>query len=131
MFYWSQDERLEVLKALTHSINMSDDVDLKHLSVTCQHFTGADFKALLYNAQLEAIHDKAGVGDHDGTAGVVVHDDTVGGTTHDDTGAVLGPTEQQEGIYVTICHLKMKLYESRFLHLFYLYMYFILCKLNL
>ena len=33
------------------------DVDSKYFAETCEDFTGADFKALLYNAQLEAIHE--------------------------------------------------------------------------
>jgi len=33
-----------------------DDVDLNDLAAKCDNFTGADLKALLVNAQLEAIH---------------------------------------------------------------------------
>ena len=36
---------------------MATDVDLSALSEMCINFTGADLKALLYNAQLEAIHE--------------------------------------------------------------------------
>ena len=35
---------------------MSKDTDLAVISGMCENFTGADFKALLYNAQLAAIH---------------------------------------------------------------------------
>ena len=51
-----QDERLEILKALTRHMSLSEDTDLSQLAEMCEHFTGADFKALLYNAQLEAVH---------------------------------------------------------------------------
>ena len=36
---------------------MCDDVNLSALSEACVNFTGADMEALLYNAQLEAIHE--------------------------------------------------------------------------
>uniref|UniRef100_A0A672S9V6 Peroxisomal ATPase PEX1 n=1 Tax=Sinocyclocheilus grahami TaxID=75366 RepID=A0A672S9V6_SINGR len=48
--------RLEILKALTHSVPLAADVDLEQIAVATELFTGADLKALLYNAQLEAIH---------------------------------------------------------------------------
>ncbi|XP_022107036.1 peroxisome biogenesis factor 1-like isoform X2 [Acanthaster planci] len=50
------EERVEILQALSRKIPMMDDVDLRSIALKCEHFTGADFKALLYNAQLEAIH---------------------------------------------------------------------------
>nr|XP_033787031.1 peroxisome biogenesis factor 1 isoform X2 [Geotrypetes seraphini] len=48
--------RLEILKALSHSLHLTEDVDLQYLAAVTEHFTGADLKALLYNAQLEAVH---------------------------------------------------------------------------
>uniref|UniRef100_A0A8C1TR53 Peroxisomal ATPase PEX1 n=1 Tax=Cyprinus carpio TaxID=7962 RepID=A0A8C1TR53_CYPCA len=48
--------RLEILKALTHCVPLAADVDLEQIAVATELFTGADLKALLYNAQLEAIH---------------------------------------------------------------------------
>ncbi len=57
MHFVFQDERLEILHVLTRKVNLSANVDLVHLAQTCDNFTGADFKALLYNAQLEAIHE--------------------------------------------------------------------------
>ena len=36
-------------------MNLSSDVDLRSLAAICEHFTGADIKALLYNAQLNAL----------------------------------------------------------------------------
>ncbi|XP_014731104.1 PREDICTED: peroxisome biogenesis factor 1 isoform X1 [Sturnus vulgaris] len=51
-----QDSRYEILKALSHSLSLANDVDFKDLAAKTEQFTGADLKALLYNAQLEAIH---------------------------------------------------------------------------
>ena len=35
-----------------------EDVDLEMVSKNCEHFSGADLKALLYNAQLSAAHEE-------------------------------------------------------------------------
>ncbi|XP_063159701.1 peroxisomal ATPase PEX1 isoform X2 [Candoia aspera] len=51
-----QASRYEILKALSHSLPLAHDVDFQHLAAKTEHFTGADLKALLYNAQLEALH---------------------------------------------------------------------------
>jgi len=53
----SQEERSDILHVLTRHLQMAADVDLSTLSETCVNFTGADLKAVLYNAQLEAIHE--------------------------------------------------------------------------
>ncbi|XP_064615805.1 peroxisomal ATPase PEX1-like [Liolophura sinensis] len=53
----SVEERLEILTSLSRKLKLGDDVDLKTIAENCENFTGADFKALLYNAQLEAIHE--------------------------------------------------------------------------
>lgn len=45
------------MHALSRKMCLSLDVDQDKISELCTHFTGADFKALLYNAQLEAIHE--------------------------------------------------------------------------
>ncbi|KAK1805042.1 hypothetical protein P4O66_019405 [Electrophorus voltai] len=55
-----RETRKEILKALTHSVPLADDVDLEQIAVATELFTGADLKALLYNAQLEAIHSGLG-----------------------------------------------------------------------
>ncbi|XP_064639105.1 peroxisomal ATPase PEX1-like [Lineus longissimus] len=52
----NENERLEILEALTRKMILADDVDLAAVAKVCEHFTGADFKGLLYSAQLEAIH---------------------------------------------------------------------------
>ncbi|XP_023423131.1 peroxisomal ATPase PEX1 isoform X4 [Cavia porcellus] len=51
-----QESRLEILNVLSDSLPLADDVDLRHVAAVTKAFTGADLKALLYNAQLEALH---------------------------------------------------------------------------
>ncbi|KAL8595929.1 hypothetical protein ACOMHN_018241 [Nucella lapillus] len=51
------EERRSILKALTGKMCLNEDVRLDDIADMCEHFTGADFKALLYNAQLQAIHE--------------------------------------------------------------------------
>ncbi|XP_052784085.1 peroxisomal ATPase PEX1-like [Mya arenaria] len=53
----NQKERLKILEALARKISLAPDVDLNFFAEHCKDFTGADFKALLYNGQLEAIHE--------------------------------------------------------------------------
>lgn len=55
-----QEARVEILRALTGSVPLAADVDLEQLAAATEHFTGADLKALLYNAQLDAIHSSLG-----------------------------------------------------------------------
>ncbi|KAA0710479.1 Peroxisome biogenesis factor 1 [Triplophysa tibetana] len=55
-----REARLEILKALTRSVPLAADVDLEQIAVATELFTGADLKALLYNAQLESIHSILG-----------------------------------------------------------------------
>ncbi|NXB02615.1 PEX1 factor, partial [Cnemophilus loriae] len=57
-----QNSRYEILKALSHSLSLANDVDFQDLSAKTEQFTGADLKALLYNAQLEAIHTNINLG---------------------------------------------------------------------
>ncbi|XP_075683815.1 peroxisomal ATPase PEX1 isoform X2 [Rhinoderma darwinii] len=51
-----QMSRCEILKGLSHSMMLDHDVDFQYIASRTENFTGADLKALLYNAQLEAIH---------------------------------------------------------------------------
>lgn len=55
-----QEARVEILKALTAGVLLAPDVDLEQLATATEQFTGADLKALLYNAQLEAVHNSIG-----------------------------------------------------------------------
>lgn len=57
-----QEARVEILKALSAGVPLAADVDLEQLAAATEQFTGADLKALLYNAQLEAIHNSLGSG---------------------------------------------------------------------
>lgn len=56
----NKEERLKILQALTRNISLNSDVNLQYFADECEHFSGADLKALLYNAQLEAIHEITG-----------------------------------------------------------------------
>ncbi|XP_040287115.1 peroxisome biogenesis factor 1 isoform X2 [Bufo bufo] len=51
-----QVSRYEILKGLSCSMMLDRDVDFQYIASRTENFTGADLKALLYNAQLEAIH---------------------------------------------------------------------------
>ncbi|TDH04227.1 hypothetical protein EPR50_G00149680 [Perca flavescens] len=51
------EARMEILKALSTGAALAADVDLELLAAATEQFTGADLKALLYNAQLEAVHN--------------------------------------------------------------------------
>ena len=51
-----QAERLEILQAMVNELELAPGVDLVELARITEGFTGADFKALLANAQLEAAH---------------------------------------------------------------------------
>ena len=55
-----QDERLQILQSLTQKMNLDPSVDLAYFAEASEGYTGADLKALLYNAQLEAIHELTG-----------------------------------------------------------------------
>ena len=57
---------MEILQALTRKIPLTNDVNLRTVAAQCEHFTGADFKALLYSAQLDAIHATLSNPDLDG-----------------------------------------------------------------
>ena len=61
----TKDERLDILKALSKDLPLARDVNFLVLADRTDGFTGADLKAVLYNAQLEAVHktlDNAGPG---------------------------------------------------------------------
>ncbi|CAK6949536.1 peroxisome biogenesis factor 1 [Scomber scombrus] len=54
------EARVEILKALSIGVPLAGDVDLQQLAAATEQFTGADLKALLYNAQLEAVNNSLG-----------------------------------------------------------------------
>ncbi|XP_052029142.1 peroxisomal ATPase PEX1 isoform X2 [Apodemus sylvaticus] len=53
-----QASRLEILTVLSKPLALAEDVDLKHVASVTESFTGADLKALLYNAQMEALQGR-------------------------------------------------------------------------
>lgn len=53
----SSKDRFEILKCATQKIKVGDDVDLQKLADLSEGYTGADLQALMYNANLDAIHD--------------------------------------------------------------------------
>ncbi|KAJ4928357.1 hypothetical protein JOQ06_016149 [Pogonophryne albipinna] len=64
------EDRVEILRALSSGVALAADVDLDQLATATEQFTGADLKALLYNAQLEAVHSSMGTSTpHDLTCG--------------------------------------------------------------
>ncbi|XP_023124822.2 peroxisome biogenesis factor 1 isoform X2 [Amphiprion ocellaris] len=64
------EARVEILRALSAGVSLAADVDLEQLAVATEQFTGADLKALVYNAQLEAVHNSLGTNTpHDLTCG--------------------------------------------------------------
>lgn len=48
---------MEILRALSKTLSLSNDIDFHKVASHCEHFTGADLKAVLYNAQLLVAHD--------------------------------------------------------------------------
>ncbi|KAI9842010.1 MAG: Peroxisome biosynthesis protein pex1 [Thelocarpon superellum] len=61
----SLEDRSDILRALSKSLTMSEDVlaeGLPEVARRTEGYSGADLQALVYNAQLEAIHDV--LGDH-------------------------------------------------------------------
>ncbi|GBC05391.1 hypothetical protein RclHR1_00620031 [Rhizophagus clarus] len=50
-------ERVEILKALSRKMELSEDIDLSYYAGKCEGYSGADLQALLYNAHLKAIHE--------------------------------------------------------------------------
>ena len=47
---------LQILKAASRKVDVADDTDMQSLAERTEGYTGADIQALIYNAQLEAIH---------------------------------------------------------------------------
>lgn len=52
-----QAERLDILKCLSSRLSVSEDVDLEVIASKTEYFSGADLQALLYTANIEALHD--------------------------------------------------------------------------
>ena len=52
-----QEELVDILSVMSRDLPMDSDVQLRAVAEKCSGFTGADLKALLYNAQLIAAHE--------------------------------------------------------------------------
>ncbi len=85
------DDRVEILKSVSTKLKMSEDVlvsGLDEVAKLTEGYSGADLQALVYNAQLEAIHgvlgdrDRSGLGggrDEPGQSGTTPDDDPSAG----------------------------------------------------
>lgn len=74
------EERIDILKAVTRKLHVAPSVldtssageNLREIAQRTEGLSGADLQAVVYNAQLEAIHDALGdidsLGENDGTA---------------------------------------------------------------
>ncbi len=63
-----QEERKEILENLSAGIPLAPNVDLEKVAAKSEGMTGADLKALLYNAQLLATHQTLGDSEEVGTS---------------------------------------------------------------
>ncbi|CEL56526.1 Peroxisome biosynthesis protein PAS1 OS=Komagataella pastoris GN=PEX1 PE=3 SV=1 [Rhizoctonia solani AG-1 IB] len=52
------DERREILEAVSRKIALAPNVDLNQIARQTEGFSGADLQALVYNAQLEVVHEE-------------------------------------------------------------------------
>ncbi|KAG8912248.1 Peroxisome biosynthesis protein pex1, partial [Tulasnella sp. 408] len=52
-----EDERFEILQALSRKIAISDSVSLRALARETEGYSGADLQAIMYNAHLEVVHE--------------------------------------------------------------------------
>lgn len=50
-----QSSRLDILKVLSKSLNLSDDVNLEEIVENTEGYSGADLQSILYNAQLSTV----------------------------------------------------------------------------
>ncbi len=51
---------VQILRAVASKLKVSTALDFDAVASWCEHYTGADLQALLYNAQLESIHALVG-----------------------------------------------------------------------
>lgn len=56
-FPHSVEERVDILKALSRSLELEDGVDLRQVALAADGFSGADLGSVLSEAQLSAAHD--------------------------------------------------------------------------
>lgn len=67
----SEEDRLDILQVLcqSNSIRLAEDVDLRVWAQRTNGFSGADLQALIYNANLEAIHESMDTAGHQKASG--------------------------------------------------------------
>ncbi|GIX95535.1 peroxisome biogenesis factor 1 [Caerostris extrusa] len=53
----NEEERLEILHCLSSKLSMSGNIDFEYIAAETEYFSGADLQALLYTANIEALHD--------------------------------------------------------------------------
>ena len=56
MLVFFQDDRREIIQSLAVGLELDGNIDFQLISEQTSRFSGADLKALLYNAQLKVIH---------------------------------------------------------------------------
>ncbi|KIO34777.1 hypothetical protein M407DRAFT_64085, partial [Tulasnella calospora MUT 4182] len=59
-----EEERLEILQALSQKISISDSVSLRALAEETEGYSGADLQAIMYNAHLEVVHEAVAADTH-------------------------------------------------------------------
>ncbi|KAG8706976.1 Peroxisome biosynthesis protein pex1, partial [Ceratobasidium sp. 394] len=54
----TEEERHEILKAVSRKVSLAPDVELAEIAKRTEGYSGADLQALVYNAQLEVVHEE-------------------------------------------------------------------------
>ncbi|KAG8742324.1 Peroxisome biosynthesis protein pex1 [Ceratobasidium sp. 414] len=57
----AEGERHDILKAVTRKVSLAPDVELVEIAKRTEGYSGADLQALVYNAQLEVVHEELAV----------------------------------------------------------------------
>ncbi|KAI9015039.1 P-loop containing nucleoside triphosphate hydrolase protein [Gaertneriomyces semiglobifer] len=70
------DERLEILQTVAKRIKLDEDLDLLEFAEKTDGYSGADLQALIYNANLEAIHETIDQADQEAAGSKQGHDDS-------------------------------------------------------
>ncbi|KAI8803942.1 P-loop containing nucleoside triphosphate hydrolase protein [Cladochytrium replicatum] len=52
-----ESERLEIMQAVSRSIDLDESIDLSKYAALTRDYSGADLQAIMYDAHLEAVHD--------------------------------------------------------------------------
>ncbi|KAG9088465.1 Peroxisome biosynthesis protein pex1 [Ceratobasidium sp. 370] len=57
----TERERHDILKAVSRKVSLAPDVELAEVAKRTEGYSGADLQALVYNAQLEVVHEELAV----------------------------------------------------------------------